>query len=384
MRLQEKKDQRGMGLVVIIGIVAALAIMTVSLVTLTLNVRHNTQQDRVQKTSFNVAEGALDAGMQMLGANWPFTTATQPAFDVSRFRTLFPAAEYPAPDPGRGSFVVVDYYDNLDPVDPAVKYDSNGDRTLWLVAQVSSGPKASRIQSLVQMSYFDMALPRGVALYAGGDLDANGGGNNPKIKVEVPPPTGTTTSVLVGGSINDGTKSVTADGIARFEGSDAGSLDEIFPVSLVESLILLAQQNNRYFLTMAEAGSSPVHETWSPQGGFSGLVVIDTKPGDTIIFSGNTVLNSEDKPGIFVVLGGGTLDWRGTADYYGVIYCEGPMDFSRGTADVHGMIIAAGNEAMNGTPNLLYNDNCIAKLDTRFPSLIRQVPNTWREVAPVF
>ena len=97
---------------------------------------------------------------------------------------------------------------------------------------------------------------------------------------------------------------------------------------------------------------------------------------------GNTTLNSETQPGIFLILGGSTLSWGGTAQYYGVIYSEGPMNTSHGTGDIHGMVITNTHEDMRGTPNILYNDNCIANLDNRFPTLARRVKNTWREVQP--
>jgi hypothetical protein len=388
MDRRQRESQRGMGLVVIIGIVAALAIMAASMVALTLNVRHNTYTDRVQKTSFNVAEGAMDSGMYMLASQWPFRVdSVKPTFDSAGFRQLYPSSQYPDPDPGRGSFVVVDYYENLTPVNKAVKYDSNGDLTMWLVSQVSTGPRATRIQSLVRMSYYQTGLPRGIALYAAGDLDANGGGNNPKIEVEVAPPTGYTTTVMVGGDIIDGVNPVNAAGIARIEGSagdDVPTLADIFPQSLVESLVTLAQEHGRYFTSFNAAGNSPVDSVWSPQGGFSGLVVVQTNPGDTVTFAGNTDLNSEARPGIFMVLGGGTLDWRGNGQYYGVVYCDGPVDVSRGTADIHGMVLCADDQAMKGTPHIQYNDNCIAKLDATFPAMVRQVPNSWRELQPAF
>ena len=58
------------------------------------------------------------------------------------------------------------------------------------------------------------------------------------------------------------------------------------------------------------------------------------------------------------------------------------MNTSHGTGDIHGMVIANTDEDMRGTPNILYNDNCIANLYERFPSMARRVRNTWREVQP--
>ncbi len=180
----------------------------------------------------------------------------------------------------------------------------------------------------------------------------------------------------------NGSGTVTQAGIAQLTGGDISPLEQVFPQSLVDALVQTAQANGRYFTSQADAENSPVDPVFSPWGGMSGLTVLDPPSPTTIITSGGSVLNSEELPGILVVLGGSTLDWRGTAQFYGVIYVEGPCDFSRGTADIHGMAVVHENYTMKGTPDIRYNDNCIANLDNRFPSATRRVPNTWREVQP--
>ena len=107
------------------------------------------------------------------------------------------------PDPSSGEFISVTWYDNQDPIDPDVDWDANDDGIMWMVSQASVGSRATRVISQVERSYFKMALPRGIPLWAGNDLYSNGGGNNPKIKVEVPPPTGITTTIHVGGTIEE-------------------------------------------------------------------------------------------------------------------------------------------------------------------------------------
>jgi hypothetical protein len=374
--------------VVIIGIVAALAVMASSVVVLTGNVQHNTYRDRMQKTAFNVAEAALDTGMYMLSDDWPFDEfSTQPVFDAAAFREQYPEDEFPAPESG-GDFVDVQYYDNPDSYDPdvspdpSVTYDDNDDRQLWLVAQVTVGPATTRIQTLVQMHWFTTALPRGIALFAEGDIlsAGGGGGTNPKIDVEVAPTTGDATAVYAGGIIEE--SDVAADGMAQFAGTSK-TVDDVFPPTLVEALVTMAQQNHRYFETVEEAEDSPVDYIWSPQGGLSGLTVINAAPSELLKVTSNDVINSEDNPGILMIVGGGELELGGNMHYYGVIYCEGVMSTSAGSPTIHGMLLTKSTADLRGTPNVLYNDNCIAKLDTRFPSLVRQVPNTWRELHPV-
>ena len=58
------------------------------------------------------------------------------------------------------------------------------------------------------------------------------------------------------------------------------------------------------------------------------------------------------------------------------------MNTSHGTGDIHGMVITNTDEDMKGTPHILYNDNAIANLDQRFPSMAKRVKNSWREIQP--
>ena len=373
------RRQRGAGLVVIITVVAALAVSAATMVTFAGNVQHNTYDTRMDTKSFAVCEAGLESGMAFLTLDWPVSSGASATFDTDAFRAQFATDEFP--NPVSGPFIAVDWYDDLTPEDPTVRWDSNGNSKMWLVSQAGVGPGATRVLTLVERTWFTMALPRGIPLWAGGDLESRG--DQPKIVVEVEPPEGTVTTIHVGGDITVlGTGTVTQAGIAQLTGGDISPLEEVFPQGLVEALVATAQANGRYFTSQEDAENSPVDPVWSPWGGLSGLCVIEPPSPTTIITGGGVVLNSEELPGILMVLGGSTLDWRGTAQFYGVIYVEGPADFSRGTADIHGMCIVADDYGLKGTPDIRYNDNCIANLDERFPSATRRVPNTWREVQP--
>jgi hypothetical protein len=377
-RMNGRDFQRGAGLVLIIGVVAALAVSAATLVALTANVQHNSADTQQHVKSFTVCEAGLDAGMAMLSSDWPKSSTSIPTFNTTAFRSRFSPDDYP--DPATGQFIIIDWYDDQDPVDTSIRYDANDNGVMWMVAQAGVGKRKTRVVTEVERTYMKMALPRGIPLWAGGNLTSNGLGNNPKIRIEIPPPAGTTTTVHVGGTAD--TWGVTQSGIAHLTGSDITPLEQIFPQTLVDSLTVTAQANGRYFTSLAEAEASPVDPIWAPTGGLSGLCVIDPPAVMEVMVQGNTDLNTEDDPGIFMLLGGSTLSWGGTAQYYGVMYVEGTMDTSHGTGDIHGMVITNTNEDLKGTPHILYNDNCIANLDQRFPSLAKRVKNTWREVQP--
>ena len=139
---------------------------------------------------------------------------------------------------------------------------------MWMVAQSGVGKRATRVISEVERTWFTMSLPRGIPLWAGGNLLSNGGGNNPKIEVEVPPPSEITTTVQVGGYIEE--TDVSAMGIVQKTGSEIDPLDEVFPQALVDALVSTAKANGRYFTSLASAQASPSDAIWSPTGGLSG------------------------------------------------------------------------------------------------------------------
>ena len=389
------RSQRGAGLILIIGVIAALGILAMSLVALTANVQHNTATDRSRAKAFNVAEAAVDVSMYGLNAKWPKTSGAGPDFAATAWQTSFRGqfATTEFPNPNSGQFVVVEYYDNQPTIDKTIKWDKGqpGNATLpdskmYVEAQAGVGPKKTRIRVLVERIPYTTNLPRGVALCAGGNLYSNGGGNNPKIYVEVPPPDdvvpGGVTSVHVRGTIE--AQSVTqTPPIAKFEGTTgptaAKKPSEVFSPTLVEGLTQLAKDHGRYFTSGAAAEASPVDPDWSPAGGISGLCVIDSAAGYSI----RGDYNSEAQPGILLILGGGDLDYGGGGDYYGVIYVTGQVQKGHGKYAVHGMVVVDSHQDMRGTTDIFYNDNCIANLANRFSLTVKQVPNTWREIRPI-
>src|SRR5512146_3136623 len=97
--MKRLRRQDGASLVILIGVMAALSILAVSVVRLTANVQHNTHRERMRVKAFSLAEAALDVARQQLSRGWP--TELQPAsFDATRFTERFfadlgQADEYP-------------------------------------------------------------------------------------------------------------------------------------------------------------------------------------------------------------------------------------------------------------------------------------------------
>jgi hypothetical protein len=345
--------------------------------------------------------------MANLSGNWPTTAAagsaiswTAPtplpnALNETTFRALFAANEFPDPKAGMGPFSVVTYEDNPPSGTPA-NYDASGpvgvpDDRMYVIAQSGVGSSATRIKVLVQLKFFEMGLPRGIALFSGGNLLSNGGGNNPKIVIDPssPPPAGTQASIRIVGNplgnpntIDDPTVADQSK-YAELTGAAAGTASQIFPPTLIAGLKQMAQQHGRYFSgpnAVSDAENSPAVPGWS-DGGCTGLTVIEPSTLTTLTLKDD--YNSVAKPGVLLLLGGSNLDFGGGGNYYGVMYTDGTVDKGHGNFVIHGMLVAASTVDMRGTVNISYNDACIVNLNLRFSSNVRIVPNTWRELQPV-
>ena len=286
----------------IIGVVAALAISAATLVLFIGNVQGNTADTRQHVKSFTVCEAGLDVGMALLSDEWPRSATSVPDFDESGFEARVDSSRFPQPK--NGDFIDVTWYDDQDPIDKSIDYDANDDGILWMVSQAGVGSRPARVITQVQRSYFQMALPHGIPLWAGGDLYSNGGGNNPKSKsrsrrrLTVGSPRPSTSAGPSRRPTSPPTESPEDWRRHRAAGSDlpadAGRLTQDDRAEERPALHVLAA-----------AEASPVNETLEPTGGLSGLVVIEPT---TIV----ELRSREHQPelrggaGIFLILGGST------------------------------------------------------------------------------
>ena len=65
-----RDTQRGATLILLIGVIAALAILAATLVMVTVNAQDRTAADRTKTKAFNAAEAALDKSMYSIGMTW--------------------------------------------------------------------------------------------------------------------------------------------------------------------------------------------------------------------------------------------------------------------------------------------------------------------------
>ena len=377
------RDQRGATLVLIMGVVAALAILATAMVALAANVQHNTATHRTQSKAFNVAEAGLDAGQAALWVNWPEpedeAAGTLPSVDATAFRGAFDGAEFP--DPTTGEFIKIEFFDdngnmaNPGIEKPKVNYDANRNDYMWIVSRGATGTRAAKVQALVKKVTFDMLIKEGVALYTEGLLDCRGNGNQPVIGLDPP----AAFASVYAGSTSFQTADIEA-GIAVYPDSDT-ELTDVFPDDTLTYLIEAADGANKYYETQADIPA----EAWS--SGLRVIVVdhggVDCKdiPDTDVDASGNPTVWSEDEPGVLIVLGGDLKNIGQKKTIYGVVYLMDGV-WLEGNAEIHGMCVAAGSADLRGTRAANYNAKVIANLNRPQVLSVKLVPNTWREIKP--
>ena len=374
--MHRQREQRGSTLIMLIGVIAAVAIMAATLVVLVMNVSANTAAERTRAKAFNMSEAGLDNGLYVLGKNWPkFLTSTPPAIDTDAFRTEFNVAEFPGPL----TPVDVMFYDNLPTINQGTHWDSNGDKMMWVDSQARVGDRTARVRALVQQENANLNLPRGVVMYAGGGLKMHGGGTPVSVASGGLPPGATTVTAWVNEPFTPaGSADFSSEVIRKSTG--VPSLNDIIDSDILELLKQTAINSDpqRYYTTASAAeaamGTGPL--VYLKTTGNVTITANDVYNGDGMTVPSTT---SPKVPGILIVDGGG-VTFHGTGTFYGLVYCtSGFVDI--GNATIKGMVISAsGVSDLGGSDQLVYDDRIIAQLNNVVTLAARVVPGTWRQL----
>ncbi len=370
--LSSSSGKRGSALILFLGVAAAVSVIAAALVILLINTQHGTTMDRQRTKAFNVAEAALDVSMLKLGRNWPTSATSASWFNATEerdFTLSFPSAEFPGADPNHPeNFFRVQLADNVAPYNP---FDANGDGLLFLDAQARVGRTAARVHAQIQVAYEKVNATPGYALWAGGNITPPAGVAT--VSAEVFPPGTTESSWRAGNAKVPEIAPFGAAYMINLGPSDSPDRQAVLSDERIAALKALAQSTGRYFTSTSVSASD-----------LSGLCVIQASAGTVQL--PQQVYNTEEQPGVLLVLGGATLKLMGQAEYFGIVYIASrnadSIDKVGGTPIIHGMLITEGGLKGNGTPDIRYNDNVVRNLNTRFPIGSRVVPGTWRELKP--
>lgn len=372
---------RGSALILFLGVAAAVSIIAAALIILIVNTQHGTAMERQRSKAFYVAEAALDVAMEELGQAWPTSATNSSWFNTQAFAARFPPNEFPGADATNPqTFVQVRLSDNTD---ATKSFDANGDGFVFVDAQARVGKRAARVHAEVQAIYMIGNTVRGLALWSGGDVGYTSTDSKPKVTVEVFPPADKegnqpTASWAATGTVNP---YFGASYMNVLQGSSAPTRQSILSDEKIIELTTLAQRTGRYFTS----ATAPLDTAQ----GYGGLCVInDPIAGSSVPLIGLGLINSQDQPGMLLVLGGATtIDFGGNTEFFGIVYSASTgsgKDFDRahGTPVIHGMYITEGPLTPGGTPDIRYNDISVRGLNNQFPVGSRLVPGFWRELRP--
>jgi Tfp pilus assembly protein PilX len=359
--MQRFTRQDGSMLIMLIGVVAALAILSVSMVTLLGNVQHNTGVERSSVTAFAVAESGLDLGQLQLRGEWP--TETTPAANIENDTIK----EYFTGTTDLNAKITdasVTFFDNTN---PANAYDTTGDNYMWVRSTATVNGRTSTVQAQVFQNNLPLNLRANTALYTDSDLNIKGTGSNNPIGVDPPD---TTADTFAGGALN-------INGSANFPNATTPlvnpstqtppvTLDDVFPSSVLEAIVQEAGATGRLFPNEAAVD-------WD--------LVKNTQPHLCVVQNGDITgqsLWTLDDPGILVILNG-SITFTGNDTIYGIIYCTNAFT-DKGTVDIHGMVVAKGTTDLRGDRAVNYNSQVIDKLRKMVVMNVKIVQNTWRVV----
>ena len=157
--------ERGVALVLLLGIIATVAVLSSTLAFVVMNQQHATARVRAEKQSFYAAEGALDTGVRLAKINKIMSTTSE-WLTPEELATAFAGAGFPA-----GADVTYRVYDNLSTINYSIKWDQGGpvspttpDNRVWVEATVTYHGETTRTRVLVQQTRkpFAEALPKAV------------------------------------------------------------------------------------------------------------------------------------------------------------------------------------------------------------------------------
>lgn len=400
--MERRDSQQGATLLLVIGVIAALAVLASALVFLIGNASANTARDRYRAKAFNMAEAAIDQALYTVGTSWPLTVDAQFTADQkSAFLARFADPEFPRKD------VSITYFDNVSGSTAAnpTPRDSNKDNLIYIEAQASVGGQKARIQTMAQPVYFRPNLPPGIAVATDGSIGCNS--INAPIGVHDTGDGQTAVTVQAGGKIEN----KNSNGTVCDSNYPASNQLAYQPVPLVDSIldqvtlqqfIATAKANGQFYSDIpAEQAKTGVDKAQPvPTSGVPlGVVVIELNPASPgFAYNGGDSYNTVDAPGILMVVGPGTMypdQYLTPSDYYskgivtggnstytGLIYTDGPISGS-GTIDIIGMVLAKGDTTLAGSRTVKYSDAVVKNLAKAAQLSAQVVPNTWRQIHPL-
>ena len=165
--MRSHTNENGFALIMLIGIIAALAILAATLVMMMDNQQHATSRSRANKTSLYYAEAGLNSAAIAVKSTNAWLTASYT--DSSSMNQGYNGV-------AGAPTVTYTVYDNAQPVNTSVHWDANGDGMVWVEADTTFNGRTTKVRELVSSSTRSSILPKAAA-YADTSMTLSGSAN---------------------------------------------------------------------------------------------------------------------------------------------------------------------------------------------------------------
>ena len=380
------RDERGWGLVSSVLVVGILVSLSLPLLSLVDTQQRQSATERKSESSFNLAEGAMDAEVFVLGKNWPALASDAYPATCTPQSTSFtcPSAQLLTSSYGGGDYTNrnwsiqvrddngSEYYDPAD-IPDNLTYDANGNARLWVRVDAHAADGNRTVVSLVRRIDRTITFPRN-AITAGWFVITTGGN---KVVVDTKGSMAQPAPVAV--RCKDPAPSACLD--YRPDRNQV-SPDTSMPGFASETAV--GPEVIEMFRDKAKALDT-YYATGCPSSPAGEVVFIET---GSCHYTGGGSANSASKPGM-IIAGTGSLEFGGGMTYYGLVYAA---NLNRSTAEVvrvHGAATIVGSIAADagGGVRLGSNGHQLIYSDLVFPNITSfsgaaPVQGSWRELPP--
>ena len=394
MRL--RTDESGLAVVVallVMGIMLSLGLAVYSYVG---TQTHQSGQERVRESAFNLAEDVLDATVAHLETRWP-TAGSQYPSSCNQAST---STSCPSPTGVTGAFTgtnapvdftgttwswTTEVHDNSVPSTTYYSdtasgtrgqpgYDANGDAAVWVRSQGVVRGKKRTLVALVKVQQIRTNFPQNVI--TAGYFQTNNNGK--KVMVNTAgEPAGSPATLAVRCNVSGQTYpnsclnyQVTKGQVSPDTKQDGYAGGNALSSADLDLMRQRAQALGTYYT--------------SCPGSASGAMVFVEGPASC---SYTGTYNSATAPG-FIIIANGTISFGSSGTYHGLVYAANLQGSSGIVVTINANAQVVGGVAVDGTGgvsvgssgnNLVYNRNVFSNVIAN--GFISQIQNSWREIA---
>jgi Tfp pilus assembly protein PilX len=406
--LSRAREDAGNALVVSLVVMGLLLTLSLSLLAQVDTEQAEGGRERARESSFQVAEGALNAQVFQLSTRWPDDEADYPPVcDQSTTGqqdcpgTNAMNSTYQNVDQAKSTAWTTHVRDNdasqpdywSDSLLTAPTWDANGDNYVWVRSTALVNQRQRTVVALIKAERTPIPPAGGSHALVAGYFTTNNNGNKVIIDTDGASNEFTNGDVVVRCSFADALPPET--NCADYE-HDKSKGAQVTPERVFSNPAQpnLTPEQLAAARAAAKAAGNYYASTYAGCPPLTG-----DQPGETVFienangcsYEGNDDYNTATKPGV-VVIGRGYIDIRGNASFYGLLYHANLDNSNEVLIELGGNCSVVGAIAVDGPGGVIAGSSKVnivfdGNVFTNFEGLNQAgtasiVPNTFREIVP--